>query len=224
MKLTLLLLSLFTYTALGQTYEADPKRTVKVYGEIGNQMLLKAQELQSLSIQSLEPITIVVNSPGGSVFLGDIFITAMRQVQGLGVKLHCVSPVLAASMGFNILTFCDKVYVFELTKLLYHPVRIPYLKDVTAKDALEIYTKLNKVDQRFKQRFYKVSRMDPTLIETTYYQEILWTGGELYQHVPNFLTIITTLKGVHNPFQLEDDTQNAVLETDIDEAESIKDI
>ena len=53
---------------LGRYYTPNPKRAIHIEGEIDHGMVDRLEpQIQSLQCVSREPITVFINSPGGSV-------------------------------------------------------------------------------------------------------------------------------------------------------------
>jgi ATP-dependent protease ClpP protease subunit len=53
----------------------------------GYNMTEASDKLWMLSTVSTKPVTLIINSPGGSIYAGFQFINAMRAAQKRGVKL-----------------------------------------------------------------------------------------------------------------------------------------
>lgn len=64
-----------------------------------------------------EDVTVLMNSPGGSVFAGWTMIGRMKERGG---KINCKVYGHAASMSQYFLLFCDHVEALEVTKFLIH--------------------------------------------------------------------------------------------------------
>lgn len=69
-------------------------------------------------------ITMIINSPGGSVRAGFQFISIMKEVKSRGIRIDCVVPSLAASMAFHFLMHCDTRSVLAESGLLWHRARV----------------------------------------------------------------------------------------------------
>lgn len=98
------------------------QKVIDVVGEVGQQMIGKATELSALSGEPV--IRIFINSPGGSVVMGNVFIQAMESVKQRGSKLECAVSNIAASMAIHMLAHCDVRYVLSGGYLLFHEPRV----------------------------------------------------------------------------------------------------
>lgn len=93
-------------------------RTIQLNGSISRKMMQKAQsELLKFDEQSSEPVWVRINSGGGSVDAGLIFIDTMRAVQS---PVYCVVESKAYSMAAIILTFCERRYALEHATIMLH--------------------------------------------------------------------------------------------------------
>ncbi len=128
-------------------YKADTARVIRVTGTVDEGTMGALAQLDKLSSEKPnEPITILVNSPGGSVLFLDFFLDGMHAAQARGTKLVCVVPNLAASAAFTILATCDERVSLTNAKLLFHPVRIYYNGALTSIEAAKIMKELAPTD------------------------------------------------------------------------------
>jgi ATP-dependent protease ClpP protease subunit len=105
----------------------DPATTMIIDKEItGGTLAPLAQKLVKDIANDTLPsnLTLVINSPGGSVGAGFAFITLLKEAKATGMKLTCVVPQLAASMAFHILMHCDERHVLAESALLWHRARV----------------------------------------------------------------------------------------------------
>ncbi len=188
----------------------DSKRTVTIDKEITGDVLLQAQKVVELAAISKEPIYIVLNSPGGSVMAGNIFISAVHLAQERGITVVGVSTVMAASMAFNILTECNERYVLENTLLLFHPVGTMIMGVVKAQEAGKLAEDMDKLDQHELAILDKALNMDKAEIRENYYAEHMWTGEELNLATHGkFLHVVKDIKGLKQVFLSEEQQQKA---------------
>jgi ATP-dependent Clp protease, protease subunit len=92
-------------------------RTVYIYGAISNNFYAISRAILSLG-QDPEPITILINSPGGSVIAGAQIIAAMQAVKS-PVRTVCVE--LCASMAAIIHSYGTSRLMIDHSILMFHP-------------------------------------------------------------------------------------------------------
>lgn len=92
-------------------------RVVYVYGEIGDNSDSIAKKILYLG-ESSSPITILINSPGGSVVSGSEIIAAIESASG-PVNTVCVE--LCASMAAIIHSYGTHRYMLNHSILMFHP-------------------------------------------------------------------------------------------------------
>jgi ATP-dependent protease ClpP protease subunit len=110
-----------------------------------------AAHLDSLYASGKRTADIILNSPGGSVVTGFLFVSKMEQLRGKGMTLRCFVPKVAASMAFQILLHCDEKYVLDRSFVLWHRVRVMLGglggEPITSVIARHIYKDLLLVDK-----------------------------------------------------------------------------
>ena len=184
----------------------DKTRLVKVIGVVDGSILEKADKLIRLTKQNKRPIYILLNSPGGSVFSGDLFISAMNQARSGGIKLVCMSAVYAASMAFNMLLHCDERYIFENTRLLFHPIRITARGEpLTAPMLSNLAKELQAYDTELLKLIKKRLRMRMSTIKYHYYKETFWRGKDLSRASNGFFRIVREIRNIDKLFQYRKD-------------------
>ena len=188
-------------TAFGQTYRADPSRIVEVKGPVDKKIIDRAKELEALSNVNLKPITIVINSPGGSVVPGFVFLNAMKLVRARGIKLNCVVTNLAASMAFHFLAECSERYAFDYSLLLWHPMRVGGMFASFSADEMEylIYV-MRAWELPLNARLMQVLNINKELFYYHYSKETLFTTIQLQQISPRFIRRIKNIQGVRGIF------------------------
>lgn len=106
------------FTKNGIERMALPKdRTVYIYGEVGSETLAAARQISVLG-KTAEPIYVVINSPGGSVFHGAAVIEAMESARG---PVHTICVSFCASMAAFIFEYGDERMMFNRSMLMFHP-------------------------------------------------------------------------------------------------------
>ena len=188
-------------TAFGQTYRADPNRIVEIKGVVNNKAIDKARELEELSNINLKPITILIDSPGGSVAPGFAFLNAMNLVKARGVKLNCIVTNLAASMAFHFLAECNERYAFKYSLLLWHPMRVGGLFASFSADEMEYLIQVMRAwELPLNARLIQVLNISREDFYYHYSRETLFTTIQLRGLSPRFINIITNITGVKGVF------------------------
>lgn len=173
MKMRLLIPSLLVLAAsCGKDAEAvtqpDWSRTVYLQGEVDGGIEVLGDHLLQMTSSLLAeetpgggapapakenkkasyPVDIVIDSPGGSVTQGLIFMDVMHEVKRRGAKIRCWVPHLAASMAFQILTQCDERYGMPNSFYLWHRVRtFLFMAVVTGPAARDLSDDLLRADR-----------------------------------------------------------------------------
>jgi ATP-dependent Clp protease protease subunit len=91
---------------------------VYVVGEIGYNALDIATQITRLGEESIEPIYLVLTSPGGSVLTGGQVIAAIESSKA---PVYTVCNVLCASMAAMIFEYGAKRYIGDRSFLMFHP-------------------------------------------------------------------------------------------------------
>jgi ATP-dependent protease ClpP protease subunit len=173
-------------------------RLVKILGRIDASIIEQANVLTNLTKKKGD-IFLMVNSPGGNVLTGSIFIDSMKNAQARGIKIRCFSTVYAASMAFSILMACDSVSVFANTKLLFHPSRVNSRMPLTAPVLDKLYARLEEIDDKIIKTL-KTKLNYNEEIEEAFYEEKFWSAEDLLEHVKGDWLKITNITGVDDMF------------------------
>ncbi len=185
-------------------FVADKGRTLYLRGEVRENALVLASQVAELSQSSKRPITIVINSPGGSIHAGLQLMSAIHVAQQRGTQVRCFVPVLAASMAFQILSVCDERYTLQYSLLLFHPARVflfgPYMADDLAYQS----DQLRLVEDRLKNDLAARIGLDRKEFDYHYSHETLWLAADLNKVTGNYFEIVDNFSGVDRAFDLED--------------------
>jgi ATP-dependent Clp protease protease subunit len=212
--LTFALAAALASIASAETLEVDSSRLIKVLGPVDGRILEKANELMELATVSKEPIYVLVNSPGGSVAAGNVFVDAMGIAKQRGIVVKCVTSIYAASMAFTILANCSERYVLPQAELLFHPVRVAINDTLTAPQFQELATTLHVMDLALQKFLVETTGIDKEVMLTAYYGEKWWKAAELQAATnPGWLIIVTDVKGIKELFVHEEKRQ--VNESDV---------
>jgi len=68
-------------------------------------------------------IYVYINSPGGNVDAGNLFINNLKYQQKMNKSIECIAQS-AYSMAFHILQHCDRRYITETSKVMQHQISI----------------------------------------------------------------------------------------------------
>lgn len=158
------------------------------------QIMHKASDLLYLVDDNLEPINIVLNSPGGSVFAGLQFINAMEIAKARGVILRCHVVGMAASMAFQILAHCDERYALRYSLLLWHPVRIGFLGTITPALAEQMKESMNLIEEDMNPTLLETLGIEEALYYKHYHWETLHTAVGIDRVAPSFLQVVDDTK------------------------------
>ena len=188
-----------------ETLKVDNTRLVNILGDVDFRILAKANEILKLSTASTKPIYLLINSPGGSVAAGSIFIDSMNLIKKKGIKIKCLSTIYNASMAFSIFATCSERYALPNTSLLFHPVRIGLEGMYREMDLTPIATSLGKIDSILQTFLVESTAIDKEIMMKAYYEEKWWTALELKTATKQgWLTIIDGLVGIEDPFIIEE--------------------
>lgn len=202
MKLILtLVLSLFLSSmAIGNVLRV-PKgaRVVELIDVVDSSAIRLAQQVDEMSRKSREDIYILINSPGGYISPGFIFVDAIEQAKARGVKIKCVSGVLAASMAFITLAHCNERYVLPNTILLFHPISFSADR-VKISEQLPALIETANRERAIEAYLMNAMNMSPGVFYPHNAAETDWTGEGLSKATRNFLTVVDRIEGLEKVF------------------------
>jgi len=202
--LTLLLTLLLIPTlASSQVLKVDADRLVRITGSIRGDIIEQAQQLEQLTTDGKKPIYILIGSPGGHVLPGIHFINAMKLAKARKVGLICVVPVMAASMAFQFLAYCDLRYVFEDTLLLFHPMKISGCMSLTSRQLRSEAKIMRMYEDKLNKELLAKMKINKKVFWFHYRTETLWTADALAKRTHNFIIVVKNIKGVDNLFKIK---------------------
>lgn len=150
---------------------------------LGKRLLEKAHEKPSA------PVTIVINSPGGSVVSGFAFVSYMDAVHSLGTPINCYVNHLAASMAFQILLHCDNRYTLDRAFLLWHRVRMNVGGGIVTAPILEQGARaLHRTDDFILDELRTALKLPETVLMQHFEDETLHIGKQLAELAPKFIS------------------------------------
>jgi len=127
----------------------NPNRCIRIFGEFTDELAERVLvDFAALRAQGNEPVTVYINSYGGSFRVLEIINGALngRNQDGRGVRIITVCYATAASAAANMLAFGDYAIAFPKASIYFHGVR--RLEDeITAEKAARLsreYLELNR--------------------------------------------------------------------------------
>jgi ATP-dependent Clp protease protease subunit len=196
---------LFTATAgFSKTIKVDKTRLISLIGRVDDTTVTAAGSLLKLVDKSTDDIWIHLNSPGGYVDSGLLFIDAMNIARNRGVDINCVSTRLAASMAFNIMAYCDTVYTLPHTQLLFHPARIVSSRGLTASDLNYYGSQLSDLESKMQPVLRDMMGMDYDKFMVHYERETMWNAVDLLDASSHrWITIVDDVLGISDLHKVE---------------------
>lgn len=131
------------------------KRAIHINKLIDDNLL---KELTPLILQmkqeSPDPITVGIDSPGGSLIAMEALLSLLKcpDQDGRKVEIYTVATNRAYSAAASFLAFGDYSVVFPHSNILYHDVRYSDIEDVTPTKALDVARQLERSNATFSLR------------------------------------------------------------------------
>ncbi len=199
--LIVLLLTLMSFSAFGETLTVNPKRTLVLEGEVDGNAVELARTLLDMAADSQEDIYMIINSPGGNVIPGLQLLQAMQIAEHRGLHIRCMVPNLAASMAFVLFAGCTERYAFNASLLLWHPMRAGSRNGFTEEEAKAAAAHMRDLSRPLLRLQWKALGISWKLFYHHYKLETLWTGEALNRTAPGFMTIVDDVEGIANIFK-----------------------
>lgn len=214
----LVLVFLVMFMGCGNTLVLDPQTTVRITGVVSSRIMGASRELLDMS-KSSDKLTLLINSPGGSVLAGLQFIDTMELLKSRGVTLRCVVPNLAASMAFIILAHCDERYTLPSAILLFHPAKVGcFMCSMSAEELLYAGSRLQEMESY--QDNDLINRLNVSKDFYFYHKvkETIWLAYVFQSKIPGFITVVSDVQGIDN-FQSMDSEVEGFLDNLFERAE-----
>lgn len=173
-------------------------KIVPVVGEVNASLLEQAKKLNSLAGEPV--IRILINSPGGSVLVGNVFIQAMENAKSKGSTIECVVTNLAASMGMHILVHCDDRYILTGGILLFHEARVGVMGNHTARELLAMARSMEAMTYYLEEYMIDKLGCDAKFYRVNNEGETMWSAEYFVQFFPKFKLKIVHGIGVPSDF------------------------
>ena len=134
-------------------FRQNPERAVWVQGIIDQKLVERLlPQIVKLTSQSREPITVFIDSNGGSVAAAEQILRLLKSTNQNGEAPCTVITVAvskAASAAADLLSSGDYSIAYQDTTLLYHGVRVPMTNPVTAEFATMLTDSLKTSNDRY---------------------------------------------------------------------------
>jgi hypothetical protein len=189
-----------THSVASSVPKLEEGRIAVVSGAIANGLSDVEDAMAAWSSDGTKkPISLVINSPGGSVVTGFWFLNKMEAVRKKGVKINCFVPDLAASMAFQILVHCDRRVILSKALLLWHPVRTGTDEPITAELAKELRATLLPLDAVIYKELKRMMFPDQRGSYTFYHfrRETLHVGSNLAEDLPSSFQAVDSVDGLY---------------------------
>jgi len=203
-QLIILLVIMSTHLAEAKSpplqLKVQKERAVVIAGPIGRGNIIPlGAELLKFTEKSKQPVDIIINSPGGELMTGKMFLSFIEAVKSKGVKIRCFVPGVAASLAFTILVHCDERYALESGLLLWHGARVILnFQPITAELAQSLYNELTEANGLILKDILRA--LEPGLsrqrILQAFLEEKMWAAGELEAASPKFLKVYKHIPGL----------------------------
>ncbi len=178
-------------------------RSVVIHGVIakGNVLPLGEQLLAWSRTQPKRPVDVIIDSPGGDVVTGFLFVNQLEAVRQRGTPVRCFVPTIAASMAFQILLHCDERYTLDHAWLLWHGVRV-FANGlvITEEAAAQLQTELARLNGTILQELRNTLGRDlsAAVIQYHFQAETLHVGRDLATLAPRFVTSLRSIPGLYD--------------------------
>lgn len=179
---------LFSTAATASIPKIDKTRTVMINGPIiGPSIIDLGRTMLKMAKKSNAPINIIINSPGGEVTVGYLFIDYMRHIKSAGVPINCYVQQIAASMAFQIYVACSNRYALSHSLLLWHGARVFLTEPIDEDNAKVLADELGVINARIKSELYAALGMPRFMIDKHFYRQTLHVAQDLEDDTTGFL-------------------------------------
>lgn len=160
----------------------DTETTIPLVGVVGEREIdegLAELKLYASGEKKTNQVTLLINSPGGSVDTMHELSKAMDEIRARKTEVRCVVGSMAASAAFMILLHCDTRYAFPDSLLLYHPPALSGMFMARSGDLALSALELAGIDKFIYDELLSV--IPKRLLDDTYKLNLFWTGEQLAQ-------------------------------------------
>lgn len=170
--------------------EADP------FGGDYVDLVVESNNLTNMVKNGSTEINVIINSNGGRVSAGQVFIESMKAAQSKGIVVNCIVDGNAFSMAASIFTECTNRYATFGSKIMWHSVgrMITFTKlneQVTRKLLIDMQNMNNILwkstkpyfsKEYFEEHFDKETQLRVTLIELESPEYVKVIGGYTFEN------------------------------------------
>lgn len=181
----------------------DSDKAVVIDGVIAQGNILPlGKDLLERAERGDKEVHMIINSPGGEVITGFLFLNMMEEAKSKGLKVTCFVPTVAASMAYQILLHCDERYTLEHAFLLWHRARVNVggfgSAPMTSTDLLTLGNDLLKMDNMIFSKVLSTMGGEVSLKTLMYHfeRETLHSGLNLSLMAPKFIQSHLYIKGL----------------------------
>lgn len=204
LAITASLLALTTCSSAAPAATVEFKKDVPTFyvlGPIGRGNILPAgQEILKASKSGVKEVQLVLNSPGGQIITGNLFIGMLQEAKANGTQITCFVPQIAASMAFQIFLHCNKRYALSTSYLLWHRARVSVgMGEVLTGPASMTLAKdlLDTDDAIFRDLIkYLGKHMNIGEMSRHFEVETLHSATNLHALAPTFVTVTDAIPGL----------------------------
>lgn len=183
----------------------DLNHVAVIEGEIAGRSLVPVENYIDQQFAAGErSVDLIINSPGGSVISGFLFINKMNQWQEQGMRIRCFVPQVSASMAFQITLHCSERHVLERAFLLWHRVRVQLggglggSETMTAPQAEYLATTLQREDDLiFDELREYMPEVSEKVLRYHFENETLHVGLHLHELAPHTFTSHKYIPGLY---------------------------
>lgn len=148
-----------------------------------------------------EEVQLIINSPGGEVVTGFLFLNLMEAAKQKGLKITCFVPTMAESMAYHILLHCSERHVLNNAFLLWHRARIMmgglFGQPMTSPQLEVLARGLAQADEGIFEEIVKyMSEVSSEVLAYHFEAETLHTGLDVHKMDPEFITSHTAVDGL----------------------------
>lgn len=183
----------------GVPVEVTAERTVFVRGPIlsGNILPLGEKLVRWTETDATQPVTIVIDSPGGELTTGFRFAKYLDAVRARGGTVRCIVRDMAASLAFQLFTKCDERYALSSSLLLWHRVRIGIQAIMTAPLASKLLGLLAAFDEEiYGELQLALPGIPDDMLSYHFEEETLHRAVEVAAMDKKFMTVLPYIPGL----------------------------
>lgn len=134
-------------------YTPNPRRAIHVQGPFDQQLLYRlTPQIVSLQSKGRGPITVYIDSPGGSVaYMQAVLqlLTTSNQLFDPPCRVITVATTVAASAAADMLASGDYALAYPESTIVYHGVRVPGDKPLTVEETLSLAERLRAGNESY---------------------------------------------------------------------------